>query len=128
MAHEYGWPLDDFDRLARGTAVGHLLECAGQLCGGYYAEPGLKEVPDMAHLGFPFADVDRNGNATLGKVEGTGGCITLATAKEQLLYEVDRSVWLRYAGRDRRLLHRDAASRRGRTASTSVAPPARHAR
>ena len=88
MAYEYGWQLDDFDRLARGTSVGHLLECAGQLCGGYYAEPGRKDVPDMAHLGFPFADVDADGNATLGKVEGTGGCITLATAKEQLLYEV----------------------------------------
>jgi hypothetical protein len=88
MAHEYGWPLDDFERLARGTSIGHLLECAGQLCGGYYAEPGLKDVPDMAHLGFPYADVDSDGNATLGKVDGTGGCITLATAKEQLLYEV----------------------------------------
>ena len=88
MAFEYGWQLDDFDRLARGTSVGHLLECAGQVCGGYYAEPGRKDVPDMAHLGFPFADVDADGKATLGKVEGTGGCITLATAKEQLLYEV----------------------------------------
>jgi hypothetical protein len=88
MAHEYGWQLDDFDRLARGTSIGHLLECAGQLCGGYYAEPGRKDVPDMANLGFPYADVDAAGNATLSKVEGTGGLITLATAKEQLLYEV----------------------------------------
>jgi hypothetical protein len=88
MAHEYGWQLDDFERLARGTSIGHLLECAGQLCGGYYAEPGRKDVPDMAHLGFPYADVDADANATLGKAEGTGGCITLATAKEQLLYEV----------------------------------------
>src|SRR5271165_3108155 len=70
VAHEYGWPVDDFDRLARGTSMGHLLECAGQVCGGYYAEPGCKDVPDMAHMGFPFADVDRDGNATLGKVEG----------------------------------------------------------
>lgn len=88
MAHEFGWQLDDYDRLARGTSIGHLLECGGQLCGGYYAEPGRKDVPDMAHLGFPFAAVDADGNATLGKVDGTGGCITLATAKEQLLYEV----------------------------------------
>ncbi len=88
MVHEYGWQLDDFDRLARGTSIGHLLECAGQLCGGYFAEPGRKDVPDMAHLGFPYADVDADGSATLGKVEQTGGCITLATAKEQLLYEV----------------------------------------
>jgi hypothetical protein len=89
MVHEHGWALDDdFDRLARGTSIGHLLECAGQLCGGYFAEPGRKDVPDMAHLGFPYADVDADGNATMGKVAGTGGCITLATAKEQLLYEV----------------------------------------
>jgi hypothetical protein len=88
MAYEYGWPLDDYDRLARGTSIGHLLECAGQLCGGYFAEPGRKDVPDMAHLGFPYADVDADGHASLSKVEGTGGCITLATAKEQLLYEV----------------------------------------
>jgi hypothetical protein len=88
MVHEYGWQLDDVDRLARGTSIGHLLECAGQLCGGYFAEPGRKDVPDMAHLGFPYADVDADGGATLGKVERTGGCITLATAKEQLLYEV----------------------------------------
>jgi len=88
MVHEYGWQLDDVDRLARGTSVGHLLECAGQLCGGYYAEPGRKAVPDMAHLGFPYADVAADGSASLGKVEGTGGCITLATVKEQLLYEV----------------------------------------
>ena len=88
IVHEYGWQLDDFDRLARGTSIGHLLECAGQLCGGYYAEPGRKDVPGMAELGFPYADVDATGDASLGKVEGTGGCITLATAKEQLLYEV----------------------------------------
>jgi hypothetical protein len=88
LMHEFGWAPDDCDRLARGTAVGHLLECAGQLCGGYFADPGRKEIPGMANLGFPFADVDADGNATLGKVDGTGGRITRATATEQLLYEV----------------------------------------
>lgn len=88
MALHYGWSLDDFDRLARGTSVGHLLECAGQLCGGYFAEPGRKEIPDMARLGFPYADVAADGTAVLSKVAGTGGRINLATAKEQLLYEV----------------------------------------
>ena len=75
-------------RLARGTCVGHLLECAGQLTGGYFADPGPKDVPDMAWLGFPFADVADDGSATIGKVEGTGGAISLANTKEQLLYEV----------------------------------------
>ncbi|MCC6193447.1 MAG: DUF1446 domain-containing protein [Burkholderiales bacterium] len=88
MMHEFGWSAGDVDRLARGTAVGHLLECAGQLSGGYFADPGRKEVPDMANLGFPLADVDSEGNAVLGTVAGTGGRITRATATEQLLYEV----------------------------------------
>jgi Acyclic terpene utilisation family protein AtuA len=88
LMHEYGWEPDDIERIARGTGVGHLLECAGQLCGGYFADPGRKDIPGMASLGFPFADVDPDGNATLGKVAGTGGRITVATATEQLLYEV----------------------------------------
>ena len=88
IADWHDWSLDDFDRIARGTCVGHLLECAGQLTGGYFADPGRKDVPDLAWLGFPFADVDADGNATLGKVEGTGGRISVANAKEQLLYEV----------------------------------------
>ena len=88
IAQHHGIALDDWDRLARATTVGHLLECAGQLCGGYFADPGRKDVPGMANLGFPFADVDANGRAILGKVDGSGGSITLATATEQLLYEV----------------------------------------
>ena len=89
LTHHFGWKLDDAERFARGTAVGHLLECAGQLTGGYYADPGKKDVPGMASLGFPFADVDADGNASFSKVEGTGGIITRATATEQLLYEVN---------------------------------------
>lgn len=87
IAHHFGWHMTELDRVARATVVGHLLECAGQVCGGYFADPGVKDVPDMAHIGFPYADVDAEGNAVLGKVEGTGGAITLATVKEQLLYE-----------------------------------------
>jgi Acyclic terpene utilisation family protein AtuA len=88
IAHHFGWSLDDLDRMARATAVGHLLECAAQVCGGYFADPGVKDVPDLAHLGFPIAEVDAEGNALLSKVAGTGGLISLATVKEQLLYEV----------------------------------------
>jgi hypothetical protein len=88
LVHAFGWALDDWPRLGRGTIVGHLLECAGQVTGGYFADPGVKDVPDLAHLGFPFCDVDADGNGTLGKVAGTGGTISLRTVKEQLLYEV----------------------------------------
>lgn len=88
LVHEFGWSLDDPNQLGQGTVIGHLLECAGQLTGGYFADPGRKEVPDMAHLGHPFADVFPDGTAVFSKVFGTGGVLSLATAKEQLLYEV----------------------------------------
>ena len=88
LAHAFGWSIDDTEKMARGTVVGHLLECGGQLTGGYYADPGKKDVPGMATLGFPYADVDAEGNATLSKVAGTGGVINRMTATEQLLYEV----------------------------------------
>jgi hypothetical protein len=88
MIHSFGWSADDWDRLGRGTVVGHLLECAGQVTGGYFADPGVKDVPDLARLGFPFADIAPDGSAVLGKVDGSGGCLSIATCKEQLLYEI----------------------------------------
>ncbi|AKD53837.1 acyclic terpene utilization AtuA family protein [Spirosoma radiotolerans] len=88
LVHEFSWSVDDYDQLGQGTVIGHLLECAGQLTGGYFADPGRKDVPDMAHLGHPFADVSSDGTAVFSKVAGTGGALSLMTAKEQLLYEV----------------------------------------
>jgi hypothetical protein len=88
MVHEFGWAADDFDLLGKGTVIGHLMECAGQVTGGYFADPLRKEVPGLAYLGHPFADIFPDGTATISKVEGTGGVINLQTAKEQLLYEV----------------------------------------
>ena len=87
-AYEYGWDPDDLDRMARGTVMGHLLECAGQITGGYCADPGKKDILDFAHIGFPYADVDVDGNCVIGKPDDTGGAINLITTKEQLLYEV----------------------------------------
>ncbi|MER6210174.1 acyclic terpene utilization AtuA family protein [Streptomyces sp. NPDC001642] len=88
LMHEFGWSPADWPLLARGTAVGHLLECAGQLTGGYYADPGTKDVPDLARLGFPLAEVAEDGRFTVTKVPGSGGRLTPATVTEQLLYEV----------------------------------------
>jgi hypothetical protein len=87
MAH-YGWDWNDWDRIARATMAGHLLECGTQVTGGYFADPGYKDVPDMATLGYPIAEIDADGHCTITKPEGTGGCITTATVKEQLLYEI----------------------------------------
>ncbi|WP_316238119.1 acyclic terpene utilization AtuA family protein [Bradyrhizobium sp. SZCCHNR1015] len=88
LIHEFGWALDDWDRLGQGTVVGHLLECAGQITGGYFADPGLKDVPDLARLGFPIGEVREDGELIVTKVAGSGGCVTPATVKEQLLYEI----------------------------------------
>jgi hypothetical protein len=89
IIHAFGWAMDDWPRLGRGALVGHLLECAGQITGGYFADPGISDVPEMARLGFPIGEVDEDGSLLVTKVEGSGGCVTLATCKEQLLYEID---------------------------------------
>ncbi|GAA4401425.1 DUF1446 domain-containing protein [Nibrella viscosa] len=88
LVHEFGWSLDNANQIGQGTVIGHLLECAGQLTGGYFADPGRKDIPDMAHLGHPFADISADGTAVFSKVAGTGGLVSVATATEQLLYEV----------------------------------------
>jgi len=88
LIHEFGWKMDDWHTLGQATVVGHLLECAGQVTGGYFADPGLKDVPDLARLGFPVGEVDAQGNVVIGKVPHAGGCVTEATCKEQLLYEI----------------------------------------
>ena len=87
MAH-YGWAADDWDRLARATMAGHLLECGAQVTGGYFADPGYKDVPGLATLGYPIAEIDPDGHCTITKPAGTGGCINERTVKEQLLYEL----------------------------------------
>jgi len=88
IAVHFGWALDDWHSLGRATLVGHLLECAGQVTGGYFADPGVKDVPGLSRLGFPIAEVDADGAAVVTKVEGSGGRVDTATCTEQLLYEV----------------------------------------
>jgi len=88
IAAHHGWRLDDWTLAGRGTLVGHMLECAGQVTGGYFADPGVKDVADLARLGFPLAEVDADGSVVITKVAGSGGQVTPATCKEQLLYEI----------------------------------------
>jgi hypothetical protein len=88
MIVEFGWPRTDYELLGKGTIIGHLLECAGHITGGYFADPLMKPVEGLHQLGHPFAEVNKDGTAIISKVDGTGGCVNLQTAKEQLLYEV----------------------------------------
>jgi hypothetical protein len=88
LVHRFGWAGDDWARLGAGTLVGHLLECGMQVTGGYFADPGVKDVRDLAYAGYPIAEVGADGGAVIGKLDGTGGCVTPRTVREQLLYEV----------------------------------------
>jgi hypothetical protein len=88
MIHAFGWAMDDWNVLGKGTVAGHLLECAGQITGGYFADPGYKDVSDLARLGFPIGEVGQDGSLVITKVPGSGGAVTAQTCKEQLLYEV----------------------------------------
>jgi hypothetical protein len=88
LIHAFGWPMDDWNLLGRGIVAGHLLECAGQVTGGYFADPHFKDVENLARLGFPVGEVGEDGSLVITKVEGSGGAVTAQTCKEQLLYEV----------------------------------------
>jgi hypothetical protein len=87
MMHHFGWKADDWARLGAGTAIGHLLECAGQVTGGYFADPGVKNVEGLDRLGFPFAEIQADGSCFISKPQGSGGAVTPATCIEQILYE-----------------------------------------
>jgi hypothetical protein len=86
LIHRFGWRSDDL--FGAGTLVGHLLECGMQVTGGYFADPGIKDVPSLAQCGYPIAEVAADGSATITKLSDTGGRVSEATVKEQLMYEV----------------------------------------
>jgi hypothetical protein len=89
LVHELGWQWDDWDKLALGLTVGHLLECSGQGSGGNFGSAAeWAEIPDYAHLGYPIAEVTADATALLTKAPGTGGRISFDTLRQQLLYEV----------------------------------------
>lgn len=88
LLHVHGWNEDALDLLAQGTVCGHLLECGAQVTGAYFADPGYKDVSDLANVGFPIAQVGADGDLVISKANGTGGQVSRATVIEQLLYEV----------------------------------------
>jgi hypothetical protein len=87
IAH-FGWGREDWDALAGATMAGHLLECGAQVTGGYFCDPGKKDVPNLHDVGFPLAEISADGSCVITKADGTGGLVSARTVKEQLLYEV----------------------------------------
>jgi hypothetical protein len=88
LLHAFGWALDDWDRLACGTLAGHLLECGAQVTGGYFADPGFKDVPGMDSIGYPIVEMRESGEFVVTKPPGTGGLVDRCTVTEQILYEI----------------------------------------
>lgn len=88
LKHEFGWDDSRQDKLGQALLLGHLMECAAQLTGGYYADPGYKDVPDLHRLGQPIAEIDGSGDFLITKVEGSGGLVCVDVCREQLLYEI----------------------------------------
>ena len=89
LMFHFGWRADDWPQLGQGVLVGHLLECAAQVSGGYIADPGFFDVPGLADIGFPLAEVQADGTAVITKLEGTGGRVDRLTCTAQLLYEIE---------------------------------------
>ena len=88
MMFEFGWDPMDAAKLGQGMGIGHLLECGAQVTGGYFSDPGFKDVAQPWNFGFPIAEVEADGTTVITKVAGTGGAVNLQTVKEQMLYEV----------------------------------------
>ena len=87
LIYEYNWKNEDLDLLGSGTICGHLLECGAQVTGAYFADPGFKDVPNLAKVGFPIAEFYQDGSFVITKPKDTGGLVSKATITEQLLYE-----------------------------------------
>ena len=86
LIHEFGWSMDDWDRLASGSLVGHILECGAQATGGLHTD--WDKVPDWENIGYPVAECGRDGSFVVTKPQGTGGLVNRAVIAEQVLYEV----------------------------------------
>jgi hypothetical protein len=86
LMHEFRWRDDDYDRLAAGSLVGHMLECGPQATGGLFTD--WEQVPGWHNIGYPVAECRADGSFVLTKPEGTGGLVSPASVAEQVLYEI----------------------------------------
>jgi hypothetical protein len=114
LIHEFGWGVDDWNKLAAGTIAGHIIECGAQ-CSGGNCQYEWRSIPNLAHVGFPIVEASPDGSFVITKHERTGGWVIIPSIKEQLVYEMGdpreyitpdcvadfTTVRLEYEGRDR---------------------------
>ncbi|MCB1184720.1 DUF1446 domain-containing protein [bacterium] len=86
MIHEFGWKMDDWDRMARGIVAGHIIECGAQGSGGNITD--WHEVPSFRNIGYPIIEMEPSGEFTVTKHKRTGGLVSEKSVKEQLVYEM----------------------------------------
>lgn len=86
LVFEYGWSLDDWDKIAAATVMGHIMECGPQCTGGNFL--GWKEVKNWARMGYPICEAKEDGSFVVTKHENTGGMVTVESVTSQLLYEL----------------------------------------
>ena len=88
MIHEFGWSQADWNLLGQGQVCADMVECGANVSGGFFADPGYKDVPDLGNLGYPYLEMTADGGGVVAKVEGTGGVINRSICTEQMLYEI----------------------------------------
>jgi len=112
--HEFGWPADDWDKVAAGTVAGHIIECGAQASGGNLLK-NWRSVKGLENPGFPIVEASADGSFVVTKHAGTGGVVSVASVTEQLVYEMGdphsyitpdgtadfTTIQLRQVGRDR---------------------------
>jgi hypothetical protein len=87
MIHRFGWRESDWDLLSAGVVAGHVIECGAQCTGGN-SQADWRSIPDLANIGYPILEAEPDGTFVVTKHPGTGGRVSAASVKEQLVYEI----------------------------------------